>query len=156
MAPHSSTLAWKIPWKEGPGGLLSMGSHRVGHDWSDLAVAALHYKIYLLCVLLVCLPPLDVKYRKTGIFIYLLIQPKAPEQCLKQSRYQQYYRINLDLPMQGEREREWEGPSIKVTRRLRACVLSCSVMSSTFATPWTVACQAPLSMAFSKQEYWSG
>ena len=32
MAPHSSTLAWKIPWMEEPGGLPSMGSHRVGHD----------------------------------------------------------------------------------------------------------------------------
>ena len=32
MANHSSTLAWKIPWMEEPGGLLSMGSHRVGHD----------------------------------------------------------------------------------------------------------------------------
>jgi len=32
MAPHSSTLAWKIPWAEEPGGLQSMGSHRVGHD----------------------------------------------------------------------------------------------------------------------------
>ena len=32
MAPHSSTLAWKIPWTEEPGGLQSMGSHRVGHD----------------------------------------------------------------------------------------------------------------------------
>ena len=33
MAPHSSTLAWKIPWMEGPGRLQSMGSLRVGHDW---------------------------------------------------------------------------------------------------------------------------
>ena len=32
MAPHSSTLAWKIPWMEDPGGLQSMGSLRVGHD----------------------------------------------------------------------------------------------------------------------------
>ena len=32
MAPHSSTLAWKIPWAEEPGGLQSMGSLRVGHD----------------------------------------------------------------------------------------------------------------------------
>ena len=32
MAIHSSTLAWKIPWTEGPGGLPSVGSHRVGHD----------------------------------------------------------------------------------------------------------------------------
>jgi len=32
MAPRSSTLAWKIPWMEEPGGLQSMGSLRVGHD----------------------------------------------------------------------------------------------------------------------------
>ena len=40
MAPHSSTLAWKIPWMEEPGGLPSMASHRVGHDWNDLAAVA--------------------------------------------------------------------------------------------------------------------
>ena len=34
MAAHSSTLAWKIPWMEEPGGLQSMGSLRVGHDWA--------------------------------------------------------------------------------------------------------------------------
>ena len=39
MAPHSSTLAWKIPWMEEPGRLQSMGLLRVGHDWSDLAAA---------------------------------------------------------------------------------------------------------------------
>ena len=39
MATHSSALAWKIPWTEEPGGLPSMGSHRVRHDWSDLAAA---------------------------------------------------------------------------------------------------------------------
>ena len=33
MAPHSSTLAWKIPWMEEPGRLQSMGSLRVGHNW---------------------------------------------------------------------------------------------------------------------------
>ena len=33
MAPHSSTLAWKIPWTREPGGLQSMGSQRVGNDW---------------------------------------------------------------------------------------------------------------------------
>ena len=37
MATHSSVLAWRIPGTGEPGGLLSMGSHRVGHDWSDLA-----------------------------------------------------------------------------------------------------------------------
>ena len=35
MAPHSSTLAWKIPWMEEPGGLQSMRSLRVGHDWAS-------------------------------------------------------------------------------------------------------------------------
>ena len=34
MATHSSTIAWKIPWTEEPGGLQSMGSQRVGHDWA--------------------------------------------------------------------------------------------------------------------------
>ena len=40
MATRSSVLAWRIPGTGEPGGLLSMGSHRVGHDWSDLAAAA--------------------------------------------------------------------------------------------------------------------
>ena len=39
MATHSSVLAWRIPRTAEPGGLPSMGSHRVGHDWSDLAAA---------------------------------------------------------------------------------------------------------------------
>ena len=39
MATHSSVLAWRIPGMEEPGGLPSLGSHRVGHDGSDLAVA---------------------------------------------------------------------------------------------------------------------
>ena len=40
MATHSSVLAWRIPGTGEPGGLPSMGSHRVGHDWSDLVAAA--------------------------------------------------------------------------------------------------------------------
>ena len=40
MATHSSVLAWRIPGTEDPGGLPSMGSHRVGHNCSDLAAAA--------------------------------------------------------------------------------------------------------------------
>ena len=40
MATHSSVLAWRIPGMEEPGGLPSMGSHRVGDNWSDLAAAA--------------------------------------------------------------------------------------------------------------------
>ena len=43
MATHSSVLAWRILGMGEPGGLPSMGSHRVGHDWSSLAAAAFHY-----------------------------------------------------------------------------------------------------------------
>ena len=43
MAIHSSVLVWRIPRTGEPGGLLSMGSHRVGHNWSDLAAAAAVY-----------------------------------------------------------------------------------------------------------------
>ena len=46
MATHSSGLALRIPGKGEPGGLLSMGSHRVGHDWSDLAAGAAAGKGY--------------------------------------------------------------------------------------------------------------
>ena len=44
MAPHSSTLAWKIPWAEEPSRLQSMGSLRVGHDW------ATHFHFSLSCI----------------------------------------------------------------------------------------------------------
>ena len=40
MATHSSVLAWRIPGTGEPGRLPSMGSHGVGHNWSDLAAAA--------------------------------------------------------------------------------------------------------------------
>ena len=45
MATHSSVLAWRSPGTGEPGGLLSMGSHRVGHDWSDLAAAAAAFNL---------------------------------------------------------------------------------------------------------------
>ena len=51
MATHSSVLAWRIPGTGEPGGLPSMGSRRVGHDWSDLAAAAASMKSRLKCFL---------------------------------------------------------------------------------------------------------
>ena len=47
MATHSSTLAWRIPWREEPGRLQSMGSQRVGHNW----VTSLHFKGHLVSYL---------------------------------------------------------------------------------------------------------
>ena len=46
MATHSSILAWKIPWTEEPGGLQSLGSQRVGHDW---ATSLFHILLYVWC-----------------------------------------------------------------------------------------------------------
>ena len=43
MAPHSSTLAWKIPWVEEPGRLQSMGSLRVGHDGAASLSFTFHF-----------------------------------------------------------------------------------------------------------------
>ena len=48
MATHSSVLAWRIPGTGEPGGLPSMGSHRVRHDWSALAAAAYTHSICLI------------------------------------------------------------------------------------------------------------
>ena len=56
MATHSSVLAWRIPGMGEPGWLLSMGSHRVGHDWSNLA-AALYINMNQLHVHPCPLPP---------------------------------------------------------------------------------------------------
>ena len=47
MATHSNVLAWRIPGTGEPGGLPSMGLHRVGHNWSDLAAAAAAQWLYL-------------------------------------------------------------------------------------------------------------
>ena len=48
MATHSSVLAWRIPGTEEPGGLPSMGSHKVGHAWSNLAAEAAAAKWFVL------------------------------------------------------------------------------------------------------------
>jgi len=72
MATHSSVLAWRIPGTGEPGGLPSMGSHRVGHDSSDLAAAAgkksttwsFHFTFYLI-ILAICF------LYKTRIYISL-------------------------------------------------------------------------------------
>ena len=77
MAPHSSTLAWKIPWTGEPGGLPSVGSHGVGHDWGDLA--AVSFTMYFQGINLlnkyhsqslnICkyrLPPLPSSFKSSG------------------------------------------------------------------------------------------
>ena len=96
MVTHSSALAWKTPWMEEPGGLQSMGSQRVRHDW----VTSLHF-------ILTC------------------------------DSLQEYFALNI-------------------VARCTCCMLNCFSCVLLFSTPWTVARQPPLSMRFSRQEYWHG
>ena len=51
MAPHSSVLAWRIPGMGEPGGLPSMGSHRVRHDWSDSRSSSKLFTAYIVQLL---------------------------------------------------------------------------------------------------------
>ena len=79
MAIHSSVLAWRIPGTGEPGGLPSMGSHRVGHDWSDLAAGAA-VVLYLATCCEPCLSFLDffhnvnllLLFRSLVIFMHIL------------------------------------------------------------------------------------
>ena len=61
MATHSSVLAWRIPGMGKPGGLPSVGSYRVGHDWSNLATAAAAWHCYHLY--------LEVKCGQRGLLV---------------------------------------------------------------------------------------
>ena len=67
MATHSNILAWRILWTEEPGGLQSMGSHRVGHAWSDLAHT--HKSMY--CLLVSFILPLFLLYTFFSINLML-------------------------------------------------------------------------------------
>ena len=80
LATHSSVLAWRIPGTEEPRGLPSMGSHRVGHDWSNLAAAATKelcfYYLYLIIFTLPfavcsCLQIINDLVRLFYILLYL-------------------------------------------------------------------------------------
>ena len=67
MAIHSSVLAWRIPETAEPGGLPSMGSHRVRHDGSDLAAAAAA-AVYVSMLLFQFIPPSPSSTVSTSLF----------------------------------------------------------------------------------------
>ena len=91
MATHSSVLAWRIPGTGEPRGLPSMGSHRVGHDWRDLAAAAaipLDVEVYCFCFLFSLVFGNDVwdgeeSEEKNLIFLSLIRKPWKEKEKLQ-------------------------------------------------------------------------
>ena len=176
MATHSSALAWRIPGMGEPGGLPSMGSHGVRHDWSDLAAAvwwwrAQHYSqnaqssVWTLSLVeLVALAhltlPLSVPH------LIRLVTGVLNMTAAAAAKWRQSCPTLCD-PIDGSppgspvpgilqaRTLEWVAISFSNAWKWKVRVKSLSRVRL-LATPWTAAYQAPLSMGFSRQEYWSG
>ena len=149
MAAHSSILAWGIPWTEEPGGLLSMGSHGVGHDWSDLAAAnaiILGHEI----------DTMQVKQLEERPSVYDIAAAKSLQSCLTLCDLIDSSPPGCPVPgILQARTLEWVAISFSNALKWKVKVKSLSRVRL-FATPWTAANKAPPSMGFSRQEYWSG
>ena len=92
MAPHSSTVAQKIPWMEEPGGLQSMGSLRVGHDWvTSLSLSTFNEYSGLISSRIDWFDPLAVQ----GILESLLQQPSLKASILQHSTF---FKVQLAHP----------------------------------------------------------
>ena len=136
MAAHSCILAWKIPWMVEPGGLLSMGSQRVRHDW------ATSLQFFTLEAVTICRSALTVLLLSHFSRVRLCATPSidgSPPGC----------------PVPGileARTLEWVAISFSNAWKWKVKVRSLSHVRPS-ATPWTAAFQAPPSMGFSRQEY---
>ena len=139
MAPHSSTLTWRIPWTEEPGGLQSMGSLRVGHD------------------------------RVTSLWLSLSCIGEGngnPLQCscLENPRDMGAWWVAISGVAQSRTWQKWLSSSSSSRKGLWGigtktecveCLLSHFSHVPLFVISRTVEHQAPLPMGFSTQKYWS-
>ena len=132
---HSCILAWRIPWTEEPGGLQSMGSQRVRHDWGT---NTLTFKRQRLCY---CVQNNTATAKLLQSCPTLCIDgspPGSPVPGILQARKLEWVAISFS------NAGKWK---VKMKSLSRVWIL---------ATPWTAAYQAPPSMGFSREEYWSG
>ena len=131
MAPHSSTVAWKIPWTEEPRRLQSMGSQRVRHYW-----ARMHAMLPWLSRQMTPSAPPDSRLWK-GSYFFLSVRTRNTER----NRHTETHSVSKTI---GSYEQSGCAPA------------QFHQFRPTLWTPRTVAHQTPLSMGFSRQEYWSG
>ena len=98
---HSSILAWRIPWTEEPGGLQSIGSQRVGHDWSDLACTHTCVCVYILYGgVMTCIWNMCVCYSITGIHLKWAASGHHRQFCLHgRSRHWGGNFVSTQLPL---------------------------------------------------------
>ena len=155
MAPHSSTLAWKIPRMEEPGGLQSIGSWSVGHDWStSLSVFTfMHWRR---------------KWQPTPVFLPGVSQGRGSLvgcrlwghtgrtwlKWLSNSISSWFTQHNFSFVILLSLFYVFENIILRKDHQF-SLVQSLSHVWL-LATQWTAAHQAPPSVGFSRQEYWSG
>ena len=171
MATHSSILAWRIPGMGAPGGLPSMRSHRVRHDWSELTAAAAGLTHDLNLVLLFhsrlfsqtlhLLPRKTNQIPKNPSFVkgksYLCFYKKQSYKNMKRHKLRWSCIKHFHFFFLGERSNMETFLAISFSNawNWKVKVKSLSRIRL-LATPWTAAYQAPPSMGFSRQKYWSG
>ena len=127
MAPHSNTLAWKIPWMEEPGRLESMGSL----SQTRLSDFTFTFRFHTM-----------EKEMATHSSVLAWRIPGTEEPG--------------GLPSMGSHRVRHDCSDLAAAAAvLLFCVLSCFIGLQLIVTPWTVAFQAPLSMEFSRENYWS-
>ena len=87
MATHSSVLAWRIPGMGKPGGLLSMGSHRVGHDWSDLflissaSIRSIPFLSSIVSIFILNVPLVSLIFLKKSLVFPILLFSSSSLHC---------------------------------------------------------------------------
>ena len=176
MATHSSTLSWKIPGMGEPGGLPSVGLHRVGHDWSYLAAAAAAAADIKQFILLTSHTHTHARTKShpSSSIIEISVHrkifhweanyditaatatAKSLQSCLTLCDPKDGSPPGSPVPgILQARTLEWAAISFSNAWEWKVKVKSLSRIQL-LATPWTAAYQTPPSMGFSRQEYWSG
>ena len=135
MATHSSILAWKTPWTDEPGGLQSIVSQRVAHNWNTLAHILIEVYKVTLNVFSINPPFLLQLLFTLSILCSLLF----------------IYFFAASFQMKSFNDSILSLLLVVNLIQCIVCMLSCFSCVQLFASPWTVACQAPLSLGFSRQ-----